>query len=68
MIDLTTVQLFEASPPLLKLNVENKSLQAKNSVLSNMLIVGGIIVLCYFGYKFYNEHLKKEHDLQNSTN
>lgn len=60
MIDLTSVQLFEAAPDILKLQTQNKVLLNKNSDMQDLLILCGLVGATYLGYKLYIKYIKSQ--------
>jgi hypothetical protein len=63
MIDLTTMQLFEALPEFAKLSGDNKKLKTLNTILA----IGALSLLVLSAIHIYNEHLNSIQD-ENRTN
>jgi hypothetical protein len=51
MIDITKIQLNPIPPSIIELQTAQTTLQENNNILRNILIVGGVLTLLYFGDK-----------------
>lgn len=49
MVDITKIQLNPIPPSILELQTTNKILVGKNSVLTDILIIGGAITVVFVG-------------------
>lgn len=59
MLDITKLQLNPIPLPVIDLQNANNNLQSKNSMLTNILTVGGVIAILYFGAKI-STYIKNE--------
>ena len=66
MVDITKIQLNPIPPPIIVLQSANTSLQGKNNRLRNILIVGGVIAVLYFGDKIIT-YIKEENERKNKN-
>ena len=66
MLDITKIQLNPIPLPLIELQTANTNLQSKNNILNNILIVGGVIAVLYFGNKILT-YLKEENERKNKN-
>jgi hypothetical protein len=61
MVDITKIQLNPIPPNIMELQTTNKILVGKNSVLTDVLIVGGAIALVFVG-GIIIDYIKEENE------
>ena len=64
MVDITKIQLNPIPLPIIELQTANTELKSKNNILNNLLIVGGVIAILYFGDKIIT-YIKEENERKN---
>jgi hypothetical protein len=61
MIDITSIELNKLPPPIAELETANSVLRTRNTLLRNILIIGGAVVAIFIADKVI-KYIKEENE------